>query len=34
MVRGARAAGLAAIRWGGPADLRYLRAALDLDPAA
>ncbi|MGN9892895.1 HAD family hydrolase [Micromonospora sp. L31] len=27
-VRGARAAGLSAHRWGGPADLRYLRAAL------
>ncbi|MEU4397337.1 HAD family hydrolase [Micromonospora orduensis] len=28
-VRGARAAGLSAHRWGGHADLRYLRAALD-----
>ncbi|MDG4808324.1 HAD-IA family hydrolase [Micromonospora sp. WMMD1120] len=28
-VRGARAAGLSAHRWGGAADLRYLRAALD-----
>lgn len=27
-VRGARAAGLSAHRWAGPADLRYLRAAL------
>jgi putative hydrolase of the HAD superfamily len=27
-VRGARAAGLSAHRWGGPEDLRYLRAAL------
>ncbi|MEV0810529.1 HAD-IA family hydrolase [Micromonospora sp. NPDC050200] len=27
-VRGARAAGLSAHRWSGPADLRYLRAAL------
>ncbi|PWR14329.1 haloacid dehalogenase [Micromonospora sicca] len=27
-VRGARAAGLSALRWGGPDDLRYLRAAL------
>jgi len=27
-VRGARVAGLAAYRWSGPADLRYLRAAL------
>jgi putative hydrolase of the HAD superfamily len=29
-VRGARVAGLPAYRWNGPADLRYLRAALDL----
>ena len=29
-VRGARAAGLSAHRWGGHADLRYLRAALRL----
>ncbi|MFI6268681.1 HAD family hydrolase [Micromonospora zamorensis] len=28
-VRGARSAGLSAHRWGGHADLRYLRAALD-----
>jgi len=28
-IRGARAAGLSAHRWGGHADLRYLRAALD-----
>ncbi|MET8266509.1 HAD family hydrolase [Micromonospora arida] len=28
-VRGARAAGLSAHRWGGHSDLRYLRAALD-----
>ncbi|MEU1642241.1 HAD-IA family hydrolase [Micromonospora zamorensis] len=28
-VRGARSAGLSAHRWGGRADLRYLRAALD-----
>ncbi|MEV0610896.1 HAD-IA family hydrolase [Polymorphospora rubra] len=27
-VRGARAAGLSALRWGGPADLPYVRAAL------
>jgi putative hydrolase of the HAD superfamily len=30
-VRGARAAGLAAYRWSGPADLRYLRGALALN---
>jgi putative hydrolase of the HAD superfamily len=30
-VRGARAAGLSAYRWTGPADLPYLRAALGLD---
>ena len=29
-VRGARAAGLSALRWSGPDDLRYVRAALDL----
>ncbi|MDQ7910901.1 HAD-IA family hydrolase [Phytohabitans sp. ZYX-F-186] len=29
-VRGARVAGLSAYRWNGPADLPYLRAALDL----
>jgi putative hydrolase of the HAD superfamily len=29
-VRGARAAGLSAHRWTGPADLPYLRAALGL----
>jgi len=29
-IRGARAAGLPAHRWTGPADLPYLRAALDL----
>ena len=29
-VRGARAAGLAAYRWNGPADLPYLRKALGL----
>lgn len=29
-VRGARAAGLPALRWNGPADLRYVRAALGL----
>ena len=29
-IRGARAAGLAAMRYSGPDDLRYLRAALDL----
>ncbi|MER5704841.1 MULTISPECIES: HAD-IA family hydrolase [unclassified Micromonospora] len=27
-IRGARVAGLSALRWSGPADLRYLRAAL------
>ena len=32
-VRGARAAGLPAFRWNGPADLPYLRAVLDLDGA-
>jgi putative hydrolase of the HAD superfamily len=31
-VRGARVAGLSAYRWNGPADLPYLRAALDLPP--
>lgn len=30
VVRGARVAGLSAYRWNGPADLPYLRAALDL----
>lgn len=30
IVRGARVAGLAAYRWNGPADLRYLRAALGM----
>jgi putative hydrolase of the HAD superfamily len=29
-VRGARAAGLSALRWSGPDDLRYVRAALEL----
>lgn len=33
-VRGARVAGLSAYRWNGPADLPYLRAALDLPPVA
>jgi putative hydrolase of the HAD superfamily len=32
-VRGARAAGLAAYRWSGPADLLYLRAALGVGVA-
>ena len=32
-VRGARAAGLSAYRWNGPADLPYLRAALGLGAA-
>ncbi|HEY0696824.1 MAG TPA: HAD-IA family hydrolase [Micromonospora sp.] len=30
VVRGARVAGLSAYRWNGPADLRYLRAALGM----
>ena len=33
-VRGARAAGLSAYRWNGPADLPYLRGALNLPVAA
>jgi len=31
-IRGARAAGLSAHRWTGPADIPYIRAALDLAP--